>query len=70
MDATVARLILRDRKIAYAITDRELNIVEVSGAVSILHDGNRTSLGRSLLDLVPELVGSEDAGQGLEQRTG
>ena len=56
---TVAQLILQDRKIAYAITDHNLNVVEVSGAVNILWNSHQTSLGRSLLDLVPELVGSE-----------
>ncbi|MFQ5341292.1 MAG: ATP-binding protein [Anaerolineae bacterium] len=60
MDLTVAQLILQDRKIAYAITDRDLNIVEVSGAAEIIRNGHTTSLGHSLLDLVPELVGSED----------
>ncbi len=60
MDPTVAQLILRDRRIAYVITDCNLNVVEVSGVVPILHNGyRRASLGRSLLDLVPELVGSE-----------
>jgi len=59
MDPTVIQLILQDRRIAYAITDRNLNVVEVSGAVTMFHDGHKTSLGRSLLDLVPELVGSE-----------
>ncbi|MBS1251476.1 MAG: Non-motile and phage-resistance protein [Anaerolineales bacterium] len=60
MNPTVARLILQDRRIAYFITDRELNVVEVSGAVSILHDGQKPSLGHSLFDLVPELIGSEE----------
>ena len=59
MNLPVAQLILQDRKIAYAITDRNLNVVEVSGAVNILWNSRQTSLGRSLLDLVPELVGSE-----------
>ena len=57
--SVVAQLILQDRKVAYAITDRSLNVVEVSGAVDILWNGRKTSLGRSLLDLVPELVGCE-----------
>jgi len=60
MDLTVAQLILQDHKIAYAITDRNLNVVEVSGAAEIIRNDNTTSLGRSLLELVPELVGSED----------
>jgi len=59
MDLTVAQLILQDRKIAYAITDRDLNVVEVGGVVAVFYSGDKTSLGRSLLDLVPELVSSE-----------
>ncbi len=60
MDPTVAQLILQDRKIAYAITDRNLNIVEVSGAAEVFRNGHVSSLGHSLLELVPELVGNED----------
>jgi signal transduction histidine kinase len=61
MDPAVAQLILRDRKIAYLITDCNLNVVEVSGMEPILNNSHRrASLGRSLLDLVPELIGSEE----------
>ncbi len=60
MDPTVAQLILQDRKIAYAITDRNLNVVEVSGAAEVFRNGHVSSLGHSLLELVPELVGNED----------
>jgi signal transduction histidine kinase len=60
MNSTVARLILQDRKIAYAITDRDLTVVEVGGAVDILCNGYTNCLGRSLLDLVPELIGGEE----------
>jgi len=59
VDPTIARLILGDRKIAYAVTDRDLKVVEVGGVVDVLRDDRRNCLGRSLLELVPELVGSE-----------
>jgi signal transduction histidine kinase len=59
VDPTIARLILGDRKIAYAITDRDLKVVEVGGAVDVLRDDRRTCLGHSLPDLVPELIGCE-----------
>jgi signal transduction histidine kinase len=59
MDAAIAHLILQNRKIAYAITDHDLNVVEVGGVVAVFHGGDKTILGRSLLDLVPELVSSE-----------
>jgi signal transduction histidine kinase len=60
MNSTVAQLILRDRKIAYAVTDRDLTVVEVGGAVDILCNGYTNCLGRSLPDLVPELTGGEE----------
>ncbi len=59
MDLTVAQLILQDRKIAYAITDRNLSVVQVSDPMGIFYNRHQASLGRSLLDLVPELVSSE-----------
>ncbi len=59
MDPTVAQLILQDRKISYAITDRNLSVVEVSDPAGIFYNGHQASLGRSLLDLVPELVSGE-----------
>lgn len=61
MDSTVAQLILQDRKIAYVITDPNLTILEVSDEANILPAGYQTSLGCSLLDLNPELIGSEEA---------
>jgi signal transduction histidine kinase len=59
MGLSVAQLILQDRKIAYFITDREFMVVEISGPVSICGSGYDTCLGRSLLEMMPELVGSE-----------
>lgn len=60
MDAMITRTILQDRKITYVITDRNLTIVEVSDAVGIMgSNGDKAILGSSLLDLVPELIGSE-----------
>jgi signal transduction histidine kinase len=59
MDDAVAGLIARERRIAYALTDRNLTIVEVGGVTSVLGDLGRSAVGRSLSDLVPELVGVE-----------
>jgi signal transduction histidine kinase len=59
MDPALAQLVLQDRKIAYAIADRDLNVIEVSGAAGVVNEGRQAWLGRSLLELVPELVGSE-----------
>jgi signal transduction histidine kinase len=61
MGLSVAQLILQDRKIAYFITDREFMVVEISGPVGICGNGYDTCLGHSLLDMMPELVGSEAA---------
>jgi len=55
-----AQAVLLDRQIAYAITDRELTVLEVHGALNILGDEHRAAPGQSLSELVPELVGSED----------
>ncbi|MGD9146807.1 MAG: ATP-binding protein [Anaerolineae bacterium] len=61
MDVAFAQRILQDRKIAYALCDRELRVLEVGGAIEILEGGPAGWLGRSLVDLAPELVGSEPA---------
>jgi signal transduction histidine kinase len=61
MDLSLIQRILLDRKIAYAITDRHLQVTEVGGAVEILARGSVGVAGRLLVDLVPELVGSEFA---------
>jgi signal transduction histidine kinase len=60
VNLALAQAVLLDRQIAYAITDRELTVLEVHGALGILGDGYRAAPGHSLSELVPELVGSED----------
>lgn len=60
MDAKTTQLLLRNRKIAYVITDLNLEIVEVGGAVDVFrHSDSDSVVGRALMELVPELVGSE-----------
>ena len=59
MAPTLIEVILKDRKLAYAITDRELKVIELGGQVELLYADHSTWLGCSLLELVPELVGSE-----------
>jgi NtrC-family two-component system sensor histidine kinase KinB len=59
VDPLLAELILEDRKIAYAVADSDLNVLELGGAVDVLRLGLADS-GSSLLDLAPELVGSEE----------
>jgi signal transduction histidine kinase len=57
--STVSELILRDRGIAYAITGLDLKIIEVGGPVDDIYGRDRACPGRPLIDLVPELIGSE-----------
>jgi PAS domain S-box-containing protein len=59
MDRTIVQLILQDRKIAYFIVDRNLIVTEVSGSLSMCGIAHETCLGRSLFELLPELIGSE-----------
>lgn len=61
MSQRVAQTILHDRRIAYAITDRQLNIIEVSGAGNGLQLWLKSWIGRPLIEVVPELVGNEEA---------
>ena len=61
MDPSLMSSILLDRKVAYAIADRHLQVTEVGGDVAVLEKDPGGWSGRSLLDLVPELVGSEPA---------
>jgi signal transduction histidine kinase len=60
MSDLVAQSILRDRRIAYALTDRDLNVIEVSSSGDGLQSLIACWLGRRLIDVVPELVGSEE----------
>lgn len=55
----VAQMILSDRKIAYALTDRDLNVIEISSVGSIFGQGCDNGVGHPLTEIVPELVGNE-----------
>ena len=59
MNPTVTELILKDCRIAYALADRNLNVLEVGGAQGVFHDG-AIGPNDALPDLIPELVGSEE----------
>lgn len=61
MDPTLIAMILQDRQIAYALTNRELEIMEIGGATDILYYHPPSAPIHSLVELAPELVGSEDA---------
>lgn len=57
----VAEVILRDRGIVYAITDRRLTVVEISQAGGELQAWLNGWVGRPLIEVVPELIGCEEA---------
>lgn len=57
---STTELVLNDKKIAYALTDVNLKIVELSGTPALFSQNSEPYLGYSLLEVVPELVGSED----------
>jgi len=60
MDSTVFQLTLQDRRIAYAITDHNFKVLEVGGLTDIFYYNDHARiLGRLLLDVAPELFGSE-----------
>jgi signal transduction histidine kinase len=59
MNPTVIDRILQDRRIAYAITDRDLDVLEVGGLTDEFYPDHDACVGRPLLELIPELVGSE-----------
>lgn len=61
MDNTIFHTVLKERKIAYTITDLDLRIVEIDGFVTIITDTPQHSRGQYLLDLFPELIGYEEA---------
>ncbi len=56
VDASLSQTILADRRLAYAVLDDGLRVVAVHGAADLLPPD---SLGRSLFDIAPELVGLE-----------
>lgn len=61
MEPTLTQRMLLDRKVAYALTDRQLRVKEVGGNLAVLERETANWLGRSLIELVPELATSEPA---------
>jgi PAS domain-containing protein len=59
---SVLSLVLQGLKIAYAITDRNLMVVEANDELDLMCSDGRMKfqLGKSLLDLIPELIGNEE----------
>ncbi len=59
MEIDLLQAVLERRRMAFILTDRALTVIEVEGQVALLPSKGST-VGQRLLDLVPELVGSED----------
>ncbi len=59
IEPPIAQLIWRARKIAVALTDRNLIIREVLGQTEILSEEMKKCLGSPLLDVFPELLGNQ-----------
>jgi len=57
--ALVMQTVLRDRRIVYAITDRNCTVLAVSDASWSPHAHLTGGVGQHLVEAVPELVGSE-----------
>jgi signal transduction histidine kinase len=61
LDKFVAQLILQERHIAFALTDRNLILQQVGGKYDLLRsEGKAIDVGASLFELAPELIGYED----------
>ena len=56
---TLLNVLLKNRQIAYAITDGTLNVIEIGGEVRLFQPGVGTGIGCSLFDIAPELIGNE-----------
>ena len=59
MNLTLIEFILQHHHIAYALTDRDLKITQIEGDLQLLHSTNESCMGWSLLDIAPELIGTE-----------
>ncbi len=68
IDLQLTKLIVKNHKIAYAITDYALNVIELGGELDLLSlshmdrqplDQEDNGIGRSLFALTPEIIGSE-----------
>ncbi len=63
MKSSIAQLVCSEQRIAYALADQEWIVQDVSGDPAILWGACRQDnpIGQSLLALVPELMGNEEA---------
>lgn len=60
MNASIAQIILQERRMAYVVTDPNLQIIELNGCTEIICAEPVAVQRRKLLELVPELAGCEE----------
>jgi signal transduction histidine kinase len=60
MDLTIAQIILRTHRLAYVLTDDNLKILECGDIAGIFASQMLLSVGCSLLESLPELIGAEE----------
>ncbi len=60
MHLYIAQAILQDRKIAYLITNQNLDVVEAGGSLQVLFCERQTVPSYALSKLAPELIGLEE----------
>lgn len=65
MSVTVARWLFQERRLAYAITNTALIVEQIGGAAGLFDFAGQASIGASIYDLAPELIGSEQALAGI-----
>lgn len=68
MNSSIAQLIFSEQRMAYALVDQAWIVQDVSGDPEILWGACREDnpIGQSLLALVPELMGNEEALRGVQ----
>lgn len=59
METSLLQAVLERHRVAFLLADRALTVVEAEGQ-EVLLQADSPAVGQKLLDLVPELVGSED----------
>jgi hypothetical protein len=59
MENSLNQLIFQSRKIAFALTDRNLVIKELHGQPEIIEAVMKSCLGCSLIEIFPELLGNQ-----------
>jgi adenylate cyclase len=60
MHTSLANVLFKEQKVAYLLIDEQLNLFEQGGELTVLQSATPFSPHCSLLDVIPELIGSED----------